>query len=251
MFLEQNCPGTGKQKDSVPCPPPAQHLPHPSFFSWHFNTQYTAKHMHTKRGKTPNELSLRRRGSAYRERLSPFLDHKPLDDVGQDLWLHNSLRRLVFTVLGGSAGDGGGRVPVPRGHAGAAGVWWRVNTVPSSLCMGVKAGGSDVPVYQADKDRGTEGGPALPLCAALPTLPHYHTADLSRSPSRAGGMNELSAAKPHGMAPSALVEGGGERESAHNCTRHRCQTVKTCQHLAQFLAGTKRMNSWKGEALDN
>lgn len=55
----------------------------------------------------------------YRERFGPFLDDEALDDVGEDLGFHDGLGGFVLTIVGGSAGDGGGRAAGPRGHAGS------------------------------------------------------------------------------------------------------------------------------------
>ena len=54
-----------------------------------------------------------KRSSPYRERLRPLLDHKPFDNMRQDLGFHNGLWWFILTILGGSAGDAGGRVSVP------------------------------------------------------------------------------------------------------------------------------------------
>lgn len=60
-------------------------------------------------------------GIRYRERLGPFLDDEALDDVGEDLGFHDGLGGFVLTIVGGGPGDGGGRAPGARGHAGKAG----------------------------------------------------------------------------------------------------------------------------------
>lgn len=51
--------------------------------------------------------------ASHRERLRPLLDHKPFDNMRQDLGFHNGLWWFILTILGGSAGDAGGRVSVP------------------------------------------------------------------------------------------------------------------------------------------
>lgn len=51
--------------------------------------------------------------ASHRERLRPLLDHKPFDNMRQDLGFHNGLWWFILTILGGSAGDAGGRISVP------------------------------------------------------------------------------------------------------------------------------------------
>lgn len=72
--------------------------------------------------------------TTYRERLGSLLDHKSLNDVGEDLGFHYCLGRFALAIMRGAAGHRGRIVPIPRGHDWKrACTWLRIQPLSVSL----------------------------------------------------------------------------------------------------------------------